>query len=211
MEDYVAPRSLAVRTCAASGTKFFDSNANGARDPGEPGIPRFLVWADYDNDGIPDANEPFSVTDSDGNYVVFDIRPRAGATCCVRRCSPAGTGGCRSRPTGPARWRMSLCLHRFRCKRSCGDRGARSRRCGGRSRVRAGTVAAAAPRARRSCGPESSEQALVAVVQQAYVCGVATRRVDQLVESLGLRTSRSEVSRICALVDERSRPSAGGR
>ena len=27
-----------------------------------------------------------------------------------------------------------------------------------------------------------SEQALVAVVQQAYVCGVSTRRVDQLVE-----------------------------
>jgi putative transposase len=26
------------------------------------------------------------------------------------------------------------------------------------------------------------------------VCGVSTRRVDQLVESLGLRTSRSEVS-----------------
>ena len=47
-----------------------------------------------------------------------------------------------------------------------------------------------------------SEQALVAVVQQAYVCGVSTRRVDQLVESLGLRVSRSEVSRICALLDE---------
>src|SRR5215218_2170363 len=47
-----------------------------------------------------------------------------------------------------------------------------------------------------------SEQALLAVVQQAYVCGVSTRRVDQLVESLGLRVSRSEVSRICALLDE---------
>jgi hypothetical protein len=46
------------------------------------------------------------------------------------------------------------------------------------------------------------EQALLAVVQQAYVCGVSTRRVDQLVESLGLRISRSEVSRICALLDE---------
>jgi putative transposase len=41
-----------------------------------------------------------------------------------------------------------------------------------------------------------SEQALVSVVQQAYVCGVSTRRVDQLVESLGLRISKSEVSRI---------------
>src|SRR4029450_10156131 len=29
-----------------------------------------------------------------------------------------------------------------------------------------------------------SEQALLSVVQQAYVCGVSTRRVDQLVESL---------------------------
>ena len=36
-----------------------------------------------------------------------------------------------------------------------------------------------------------SEQALVSVVQQAYVCGVSTRRVDQLVESLGLRISKS--------------------
>jgi transposase-like protein len=54
----------------------------------------------------------------------------------------------------------------------------------------------------------------VAVVQQAYVCGVSTRRVDQLVESLGLRVSRSEVSRICALLDEqveafRQRPLEG--
>src|SRR4051794_18671479 len=59
-----------------------------------------------------------------------------------------------------------------------------------------------------------SEQALVSVVQQAYVCGVSTRRVDSLVESLGLRISKSEVSRICAGLDEqveafRSRPLEG--
>jgi putative transposase len=59
-----------------------------------------------------------------------------------------------------------------------------------------------------------SEQALVAVVQQAYVCGVSTRRVDQLVESLGLRISKSEVSRIAGLLDEqvqafRTRPLEG--
>jgi len=52
------------------------------------------------------------------------------------------------------------------------------------------------------------------VLQQAYVCGVSTRRVDQLVESLGLRVSKSEVSRICALLDEhveafRTRPLEG--
>jgi putative transposase len=59
-----------------------------------------------------------------------------------------------------------------------------------------------------------SEQALLNVVQQAYVCGVSTRRVDQLVESLGLRISRSEVSRISAGLDEhveafRDRPLEG--
>jgi transposase-like protein len=59
-----------------------------------------------------------------------------------------------------------------------------------------------------------SEQALVSVVQQAYVCGVSTRRVDQLVESLGLRISKSEVSRIAGLLDEqvqafRARPLEG--
>ena len=59
-----------------------------------------------------------------------------------------------------------------------------------------------------------SEQALLAVIQQAYVCGVSTRRVDQLVESLGLRVSKSEVSRICGVLDEhveafRTRPLEG--
>ena len=51
-------------------------------------------------------------------------------------------------------------------------------------------------------------------MQQAYVCGVSTRRVDQLVESLGLRISKSEVSRIAGLLDEqvqafRQRPLEG--
>jgi transposase-like protein len=39
-------------------------------------------------------------------------------------------------------------------------------------------------------------------VQEAYVAGVSTRKVDQVVESLGLRISKSEVSRICAGLDE---------
>jgi transposase-like protein len=59
-----------------------------------------------------------------------------------------------------------------------------------------------------------SEQALLAVVQQAYVLGVSTRRVDQLVERLGLRVSKSEVSRVCEALDEhveafRTRPLEG--
>jgi uncharacterized repeat protein (TIGR01451 family) len=73
-KDFVAPERLPVRSCTASGTKFWDANANGVRDPvGEPGLPRFLIWADYDNDGRHDATEPFSITDDDGQYVIYDI------------------------------------------------------------------------------------------------------------------------------------------
>jgi putative transposase len=75
--------------------------------------------------------------------------------------------------------------------------------------TRAGTVELQIPKIRRGTYFPSfleprrrSEQALLAVVQQAYVCGVSTRRVDQLVESLGLRISKSEVSRICQALDE---------
>jgi hypothetical protein len=78
LQDYLAPRRLPVRTCAASGTKFLDLNANGQRDLGEPGIPRFLIWADYDNDGLRDAGEPFTVTDRRGRYVLANIQPPNG-------------------------------------------------------------------------------------------------------------------------------------
>ena len=47
-----------------------------------------------------------------------------------------------------------------------------------------------------------AERALLAVVQEAYVLGVSTRRVEDLVETLGISgLSKSEVSRICAALD----------
>ena len=61
-----------------------------------------------------------------------------------------------------------------------------------------------------------SEKALLAVIQQAYVEGVSTRRVDDLVKSLGCDgISKSQVSRICRDLDEvvenfLGRPSDGG-
>jgi len=60
-----------------------------------------------------------------------------------------------------------------------------------------------------------AEKALVAVVQEAYVHGVSTRKVDELVQALGLGgISKSEVSRLCAELDEhieafRNRPLEG--
>ena len=48
-----------------------------------------------------------------------------------------------------------------------------------------------------------AERALVAVVQEAYVQGVSTRKVDDLVRALGLDgISKSEVSRLCAELDQ---------
>jgi transposase-like protein len=49
------------------------------------------------------------------------------------------------------------------------------------------------------------DQALYAVVMEAYVSGVWTRAVDDLVAAMGIDTgiSKSEVSRICAGLDER--------
>jgi putative transposase len=87
--------------------------------------------------------------------------------------------------------------------------------------TRAGELELAIPKLRRGSYFPSfleprrrSEQALVSVVQEAYVAGVSTRKVDQVVESLGLRISKSEVSRICQGLDEqveafRSRPLEG--
>ena len=48
------------------------------------------------------------------------------------------------------------------------------------------------------------DQALFAVVMEAYVQGVSTRKVDDLVRALGADSgiSKSEVSRICANLDE---------
>lgn len=47
-----------------------------------------------------------------------------------------------------------------------------------------------------------AEQALTAVVQEAYVQGVSTRRVDNLVQALGMGgISKSQVSRLCQELD----------
>ena len=75
--------------------------------------------------------------------------------------------------------------------------------------TRVGTIDLAIPRVRDGSYFPSlldprrrAERALLAVVQEAYVLGVSTRRVDDLVQALGIDgISRSEVSRICAALD----------
>jgi putative transposase len=51
---------------------------------------------------------------------------------------------------------------------------------------------------------KTSEKALVAVIQEAWIGGVSTRRVDELVQAMGLAgIARSTVSKLCKDIDER--------
>jgi transposase-like protein len=77
--------------------------------------------------------------------------------------------------------------------------------------TRAGTVDLAIPKLRKgSYFPgfleprRAAEKALTAVIQEAYVQGVSTRSVDDLVKAMGMTgISKSQVSRLCEEIDER--------
>ena len=77
--------------------------------------------------------------------------------------------------------------------------------------TRAGTVELRIPRLRKgSYFPgfleprRLAEKALTAVIQEAYIQGISTRSVDDLVKALGMNgISKSQVSRLCEEIDER--------
>ena len=77
--------------------------------------------------------------------------------------------------------------------------------------TRAGTVPLQIPKLRKgSYFPtfleprRTAEKALVAVIQEAYVQGISTRSVDDLVKAMGMSgISKSQVSRLCEEIDER--------
>jgi transposase-like protein len=89
-----------------------------------------------------------------------------------------------------------------------------NQRNGYRERVwdtRAGRIELAIPKLRKgSYFPSfleprrTAEKALTAVIQEAYVQGISTRSVDDLVKAMGAGgVSKSQVSRLCAEIDER--------
>jgi putative transposase len=77
--------------------------------------------------------------------------------------------------------------------------------------TRAGTVELRIPKLRKGSYFPSfleprrmAEKALAAVIQEAYVHGVSTRSVDDLVKAMGgTGISKSQVSRLCEEIDER--------
>ena len=119
-----------------------------------------------------------------------------------------------------ARWALQELIEVEAAEAIGADRWERSperltHRNGHRPRVlstKAGDLEVGIPKLRRgSFFPEILEprrridQALYAVVMEAYVNGVSTRAVDDLVAAMGIDTgiSKSEVSRICAGLDDR--------
>ena len=77
--------------------------------------------------------------------------------------------------------------------------------------TRAGTVDLQIPRLRKgSYFPgfleprRMAEKALTTVIQEAYIQGISTRSVDDLVQAMGMSgISKSQVSRVCEEIDER--------
>jgi len=77
--------------------------------------------------------------------------------------------------------------------------------------TRVGRIDLAIPKLRKGCYLPSfleprrtAEKALTAVIQEAYVHGISTRAVDDLVKAMGASgISKSQVSRLCAEIDER--------
>ena len=115
----------------------------------------------------------------------------------VSRLEPRSTKSIAARPVTESR-------------RGCGQKTVFKRHPeSGAGGLRVGTIDLAIPRVRDGSYLPSlleprrrAERALLAVVQEAYVAGVSTRRVDDLVRALGIDgVSRSEVSRMCAGLD----------
>jgi len=88
--------------------------------------------------------------------------------------------------------------------------------------TRAGTVELRIPKLHKSSyfpgflePRRMAEKALTAVIQEAYIQGIATRSVDDLVKAMGMSgISKSQVSRLCEEIDQRvkaflGRPIAG--
>src|SRR4051812_7863788 len=90
MIDYTTPVPVTIQSCAVTGTAYQDTNGNGARDSGEPGVAGFDFYADLNDNGARDAGEPTGSSDATGFYRILNVPagtwrirelPRTGWNC----------------------------------------------------------------------------------------------------------------------------------
>jgi hypothetical protein len=85
--------TIAVNACGSvttgtiSGTKFVDSNGDGVRQAGEPGLAGITIFLETNCNDRLDSGEPRTTTNADGNYVFTDV---AAGTYSVREVVAAG-------------------------------------------------------------------------------------------------------------------------
>ena len=90
-----------------SGVKFNDLDGDGVRDPGEPGLAGWTVYADLNNNRALDAGEPSAMTGADGAYALtlpsgsYNLRevPRPGGSRPARRSAASSWAGAGSSGT----------------------------------------------------------------------------------------------------------------
>ena len=88
--------TIAARACI-TGAKFYDVDADGTRDPGEPPLAGVTIYVDLDSDGVFDPGEPSAVTAADGTYSISTANIPDG-TYTVREVVPTGYA-CSAPPT----------------------------------------------------------------------------------------------------------------
>ena len=136
------------------------------------------------------------LAETSSHRTFLQSRRRLTAPGCGRRISPEGSTG-----------EIGAGLGERSVERSTHRNGYRPRTW----EIRVGEIELLVPRKREGQSYFPSfleprrpcEQALVAVVMEAYVNGVSTRKVDRLVTELGISTSKDRVSALCRSLDER--------
>jgi hypothetical protein len=73
--------------------------------PLEPGLPKWTIYLDLDNDGILNNNEPFQVTDLGGNYGFTNLAP---GTYYVREVQNTGWTQTAPTPVPPGKYTVTL-------------------------------------------------------------------------------------------------------